>query len=289
MFLFSWAICHQTHTLINVTKNLKGWEYIEDVYTKLAKENSDFIKPEYLAALSTTEIAEQLKKLFSENGPCTFDRLEERASFLKDIAQKLLNKFHGQVSEIIQMSGGYLINNSQGFYELMDQFDAYKDPLRKKSTGIIKEMIDSGIIKESDIKDWQNIIPIMDYHMQRVMLRTGCVEVNDPELKQKLISKTKLGSDSEIRQASVKAMKIISKESSSPILSMDNLFWSFGRSCCQTTPKCQSGLCAKSPCTYTKIVFAGQHSKCPFETACKGFSDDRYRQLWQPIVDTTSY
>lgn len=289
MFLFSWAICHQTHTLVNVKKNLKGWEYIEYVYTRLAKDDSEFLKPEYLVASRTAKITGRLRQLFSENDHCTLDRLEERAIFLKDIAEKLLKNFHGQASEIIQNSGGYLINNGNGFYELLNQFKAYKDPLKKKSTGIIKEMIDSRIIKQSEIKDWQNLIPIMDYHMQRVMLRIGCVEVNDPELKQKLTSKTKLDSDNEARQASVEAIKIIAKESDSPILAMDNLFWSFGRSCCQTVPKCQNGHCAKTPCTYTKVVFAGKHLKCPFETVCKGFSDNNYRQLWQPIVDTTAY
>lgn len=211
VYLYSAAICHQTSTLINKKKNLKGWDYLESVFLQLGRERSDILNPSILALMPAEKLAEKLKPLFADDGNpenCTLDRLQQRADLLIDTAKKLNEKYEGKVKNLLKLSGGYLINNGKGLYELLPVFSAFADPLNKKSTVAVKFMTESGLLK---IKDTENIIPIMDYHMQRTLLRTGCVEIMDKELKQALRARKNLSSDEEIRNASVVAMQKIAK------------------------------------------------------------------------------
>src|SRR5579872_1827104 len=59
-YLFSIAICHQTHTLINKRLNLVGFNYLEKVYTDLARANSELVDPTYLATQTTQELSSKL-------------------------------------------------------------------------------------------------------------------------------------------------------------------------------------------------------------------------------------
>ncbi|MEZ5195634.1 MAG: hypothetical protein R2764_04335 [Bacteroidales bacterium] len=146
--------------------------------------------------------------------------------------------------------------------------------------------MDAGIIR---IKDPENAIPIMDYHMQRVLLRMGCAEVLDSGLKNKLMNREHLDSDSEVRKACIEAVRVISKESGHPIMKINDFFWSLGRSCCNETTLCNDRMCIKEPCTFNLMVEIDSHEKCTFETSCKGAQDNSYRSLWEPIIKTHYY
>lgn len=288
-YLYSLAICHQTHTLYNQLLNKKGWDYLEYAFSKLAQEDSKLLDPEFLSKLSEQELSDKLRVVFADDGnpkTCTLDRLEERSRFLIDIAKKLVDEFDGQVGNLLAKSESQLINNGYGIYELLADFEAYSDPMKKKSTCFIKMMSDAGIFEAIDP---ENIVPVMDYHMQRTLMRLGCVEILDDKLREKLINQAELDSDEEIRSACVEAMKMISKASGYQITKMDDFFWSFGRSCCKEKKLCIDGECNKSPCTFTRVVFAGDHTKCVFEDVCLGRHDEKYRDLWQPNVRTHYY
>lgn len=289
VFLYSAAICHQTHTLINRKRNLVGWNYLEYAFTKLGKENSTLLDPTYLSNTSVNELADKLKPLFSEDdnpANCTLDRLEERAQFLIDIAKILNQKYNGKVENILEISNGYLLNNGRGFYDLLAEFPAFSDPLRKKITVVIKCIIEADLW---NFKDLENIMPIMDYHMQRVLLRTGCVEVLDEELKKSLLERKPLLSDEDIRSVAILAVKKIAELAKKNILDMNDFFWSIGRSCCKDKTLCTEGVCDKKPCTFFFFADLPSHEHCIFEEVCKGKKDPEYRSFWQPIVDTNYY
>lgn len=289
VYLYSAAICHQTHTLINKKKNLKGWDYLEFVFSQLGRERSDILNPNVSAFMSAEELAKKLKPLFADDGNpenCTLDRLQQRADLLIDIARKLNEKYEGKVKNLLKLSGGYLINNGKGLYELLHVFSAFVDPLKKKSTVAVKFMAESGLLK---IKDPENIIPMMDYHMQRTLLRTGCIEIMDKELKQALRARRNLSSDKEIRNASVVAMQKIAKYANKSVLDMNDFFWPLGRSCCKEKTLCTDKACNKKPCTFFTFVEMESHDKCVFEEVCKGRKDKNYRDYWQPIIDTHYY
>ncbi|MFA6161012.1 MAG: queuosine salvage family protein [Patescibacteria group bacterium] len=288
-YLFSSAICHQTHALINRKKNLKGWGCLEDAYTSLGTDGSPLLKPEYIAALDAKQLSELLKPLFSEGGDltyCTLDRLEERSNFIIEISKILNEKYGGRVENMIAKAEGYLLNNGNGIYELLEEFSAFVDPLKKKSTVFLQLATNANLLK---IKDPQSVEPVMDYHMQRLLLRIGCVEVLDQDLKQSLQDRTPLSSDSEVRTAAVEAVRLIGKLAKKDFFEMDELLWSMARSCCHEKPLCQFGACAKNPCTFFSFVDLPEHTHCIFADVCLGKSDESYRKYWQPIVETNYY
>lgn len=289
IYLYTSAICHQTHALINKKKNLKGWDYIEYVFLNLARKKSKLLEPRYLAKLSVKELSEKLKFLFSNNGnpdDCTLDRLNERARFLIEIGKILQEKYSSKAINLIRASNGLLVNNGKGLYELLDQLESYSDPFKKKSTLFIKFLIDAGLLR---IKDPQNFVPIMDYHMQRVLLRMGCVEILDKKLKEKLLKKEKIKSDEEIRNACIETIIIMSKISGYNVIRMNDFFWSLGRSCCREKTLCFDKECSRNPCTFNLIVKLDSHDRCVFEKVCKGSINEEYRNYWQPIVKTHYY
>jgi hypothetical protein len=288
-FLFPVAICHQTHNLHSKKLNLWGWEYLEHIYTNLGQFYSQLIDPKYLANLSKEKLIEKIKPLFSDDGNpenCTLDRLEERAGFIIEISKYLNEHYDGKIMNLLLKSNGLLFDNGQGIYELMEHLPAFADSQRKKSTVFIKLVIDANLF---EIKDQKNMIPIMDYHMQRVLLRTGCIEVIDNELKEALLQKRTLNSDEEVRNASVEAIRKISRFSNKDISIIHDFFWPLGRSCCKEKTLCADKTCNKKPCTFFNFVDIPEHNQCIFEGICKGGIKETYRKFWQPIVDTHYY
>ncbi len=288
-FLFAAAICHQTHTLINKKKNLKGWSCLEDVFTLLGKENSQLLNPEFVANFSSAELSTKLKPLFADDGNpenCTLDRLEERSSFLIQISKVLNKKYDGKVENLLQLSDGFLLRGQNGLYDLLTDFDAYSDPLRKKSTVFIQLAVNAKLFK---VKDLESIEPVMDYHMQRLLLRTGCIEVIDKELKKSLQNKEQIPSDGDVRKASVVAIRFMGKSANKDFFEMDEILWSLGRSCCKEKTLCIDKTCNKNPCTFFSFVDIPDHNSCIFEGVCMGNNNEAYRKYWEPIVDTHYY
>ena len=213
------------------------------------------------------------------------DRLAERADLLIEISKKLLDKYSGSISALLMMSNGYL-NGERGIYNLLADFKAYADPFRKKSSLFITV---TELARLLDIKDIDNLVPIMDYHIQRVLLRFGCVEILDSKLKHALMNREKIDSDEEIRFASIEAVKQIARHSGHPSTVIHDFLWPLGRSCCKENPLCKSGICDKNPCTFELFVKLPVHKKCVFEGVCKSSLSEEYIKLWQPMVETQYY
>ncbi|MDD2785382.1 MAG: queuosine salvage family protein [Patescibacteria group bacterium] len=288
-YLFSSAICHQTHTLINRKKNLKGWGCLEDVYTQLGETNSPLLDPEYITGRTVEELKDELKPLFSEDGKpenCTLDRLDERSEFIIDISKILKNKYDGKVTNLIIKSDGLLLNKGTGIYELLEEFQAFKDPLKKKSTVFLQLAANAGLLK---IKDLESLEPVMDYHMQRILLRMGCIQALDENLKSALINRETLTTDVDVRCAAVEAVRLMGKLAQKDFFEMDEMLWSLARSCCHEKPLCEFGTCAKNPCTFFTFMELDEHNHCIFADICRGAKNESYRKYWQPIVETNYY
>ncbi len=286
MFLFTIAICQQTHTLINRKLNLVGFNYLEKVFLDLAKTHSELLDPFFVARQTPQALSARLALHFSETGDakdCTLDRLDERSCLLIDMSQKLVKNYSGQLSALFSESLGYL----QDIYERLYDFEAYSDPLRKKSSLLLHFAHNTGLLT---IKDLDNLMPIMDYHMQRVLLRFGCVEILDNELRSALVNQESMKSDEEIRACSIQAVQQLARHSGHDVFSIHDFLWPLGRSCCKEKPLCTHGTCDKSPCTFSSFVMLpSQHTHCTFEGVCKGSTNNEYRKLWQPVVDTHYY
>lgn len=284
------AICHQTYRLANPKENIYGWDYLEQVFYKLMHEESDFLKSGYLISKSSDEIESFIRPLFSYDGKpanCTLDSMPERISFLKEIDLHLHENYGGSILNLINKTGRYLFNKGNGFYELLSVLESFSDPYKKKISFLVKLLEDAKLIK---IKDPENYIPIMDYHMQRVLMRLGCVDINDKELYNNLVNKKELETDSVVREACIKAIKIIADKSWHSIASMNDYFWPHGRSCCNEVPMCVSHKCEKNPCSLSYAIdIEPEHKVCIFDDICKARKNEYYRKLWQPVVKTHFY
>jgi hypothetical protein len=288
-FFYAAAICHQTYTLKNEELGLYGWDYLEFVFTRLMKDQDEFLMPGAMLPANIKEISGKLAHLFSpEKLPrlTTLDRLEERVLFLINLDAYIDIHFDSKLTNLMKAANGKLFNKGEGFYETLPATLAFSDPMKKKITFLLKLLEEAGMV---EIEDKENFVPIMDYHMQRVLLRMGCVEIINPEIRTKLIHHYLLETDEEIRSACIEAFKIISEISGHPVTKLNDFFWSLGRSCCNAKPLCQFHECEKNPCTFYQIVDLPEHSECSFISTCKGFTDESYRNLWQPVVETHYY
>jgi hypothetical protein len=289
MLFFSVAICHQTHSLKSMALDLSGWEFMEEVFLKIAQISDEFLSADQVTGMDPERVGRFLLKSFSDDGTShnsTLDRIEERTNLYLNTAEVLHKRYDGSLSRLFDQSGNFLLRDGDGLYELLDDFTAYSDPLRKKSAFFLKLASDSELFTP---RDPENIIPIMDYHMQRVLLRTGCVEIKDLDFAERLRKRVPVESDIEIREACIDALRLIARNSGHSVFSMNDIFWPLGRSCCHETCLCQTGSCKKHPCTLTKTLKLDNHSQCIFDASCKGKTDPRIRSLWQPMIETHYY
>ncbi len=289
MNFFAVAICHQTYILQNRLLNLFGWDYLEYGFVRFAKLDSSILDTRFLANSTINEIIDILRPAFSEDeNPenCTLDRLEERAELMIQAGKLISSKYQNSVKNLISAADGFLLHQGKGLYEILPDFEAFADPLQKKSTFLIKLLMEANLLK---INDPENFIPIMDYHMQRVLMRLGCIEIVDETLRLKLLNRETLPSDEAVRNRCIEAFKRIAVISGHPVTKMNDFFWSLGRSCCNLTTLCHDRVCEKNPCTFTQIIEINDHSHCIFEPVCKGFRQSDYRNLWQPVIETHFY
>lgn len=284
MYFFAVGICHQTYQLANKEQNLFGWDYLEYGFLEIAYQKPDLFSPEFILSMSQNELVELIKPFFSPNHQpqnCTLDRLDERMQLWQNMAD-FLGKNGGLIQPLIQQSGGNVI----WFYETLKSMEAFSDPLQKKTGFFIKLLEDSGLFCP---KNPEELIPIMDYHMQRVLLRTGCVELPDETLKKKLRNHIELDTDQEIREKCIEAMQLIADGAGIPVLKMNDIFYMLGRSCCNENPLCDGGKCSKSPCSLSLTLELEEHIDCLLEPACKGANSFDYRSIFEPHVITHFY
>ncbi|KAF5066799.1 hypothetical protein DSECCO2_260070 [anaerobic digester metagenome] len=283
------AICHQTNALHSAKKNLSGWDYMEAAFLSLAEQSSWLLEPTVVAQTNKNVIRKALLTAFSDSGHAgdsTLDRIDERADLYQDLCKMITRQYGGKFGQLLASSKGLLISNGGGFYELLAASMAFGDPVRKKSSFLFKLLYDSGLYT---VNDPENFVPIMDYHMQRVLLRMGCLIINDKILEEKLISGAEMQSDEPVRSACIEALKIIAIHSGFQPWVMNDFFWSLGRSCCNETTLCSDHFCIKKPCTFHLMTEISDHSGCAFASCCLGNNDIKYRSFREPNVKTHYY
>ena len=148
----------------------------------------------------------------------------------------------------------------------MDHVGGYKeDPLRKKSALL-------ALILSERPERWlhaapaEQLPPIVDYHLQRMCLRMGLVDVSDALLAAALSARKQLPAADEwaVRSAVYSAMQLLAQSSGCSMAAIDWFFFNARTRCPEmTAPDC--GRCAMDPV-------------CAHRT-----------QLFQPVLRTTFY
>lgn len=290
MWLCLSAICHNTRSLsgyIDATF-YKGWDYLSTKFSYLAETNPLFFEPSNLSMLISSELKESLK---DDRNNLSLENLDKRTDYLVDIGYILMRYFDSDPCEIISQSNGFAIKpDGNGLYQLLEKFQAFQDPERKKATIFLMLLNDSGTMK---IKDIEHVEPIVDYHIMRGLLRTGAIVVEE-DIHDILKSYKQISPEIErnIRKISKQAVRYISNISGKNVFQLNWLMWNLFRSCCYKElccKKCQIINQKKNYCSFTASVQYICGNKCPLSSVCLGAKRPEYSSLWEPLIDTDYY
>jgi hypothetical protein len=135
---------------------------------------------------------------------------EQRSQLWADLAEGMLKSYAGQVSKLIAAAEGRL-GGPDGMLSRLSVFEAYSDPLQKKSFLVCKIWQRRGWFEVADPESWE---VSADNVLMRLALRSGLVRQAEVEA---------------VRAATRAAFKLVAERSgiSPPVL--DDLLWELGR------------------------------------------------------------
>ncbi len=141
-----------------------------------------------------------------------------------------------------------------------------EDPLAKKAN-LLAIILANRPERFLDLRDPDSITPIVDYHLMRSCLRTGCVEILDADLARRIERRAWVdeAEEDEIRGACFDAIQSLVQWSGLSQAAVDGFFFSNARRVCVEVepPRCD---------------------ECVAADACA-----RRIELFQPIIRTTAY
>jgi hypothetical protein len=134
---------------------------------------------------------------------------DRRAQLWDDLARGLIENYQGEASALIAATGGQL--SGDGALKLLGGFEAFSDPLQKKSFLVCKIWERRGWMTVADPENWE---VSADNVLMRLALRSGLVAEATVD---------------EVRAATRDAFKLVAEraEISPPLL--DDLLWERGR------------------------------------------------------------
>jgi hypothetical protein len=282
------AICHQTSPIgerglrgrIGEDPKPKiGWDYLKEKFLTAAIREPKWTFPEYWTKLTPNELSEMYEDnslsegcIHKDEDPDigrTLNRLNERAAIINDLGARMTESGCEFVDELFTRSGRRLEGES-GFFKILESFQAFKDPVKKKSLFFLS------IVKEEcgwKIEDEENLISPVDYHEMRGHLRLGTLTLADAELSFKVQHGLAITEpdDIQLRTEAQKANQRIAEESGLDSSRVHYLFWNVFRNCCpRDSNKTHCSNCGegcKLPEHYKAMpTYEG---KCIFSKICK--------------------
>ena len=133
-----------------------------------------------------------------------------RAALWRDLAAGLARSYHGSAAELLAACDGTL-GGRDGLLARLAEFEAFTDPLRKKSFLFAKIAERRGWLEVGDPESWE---VCADNVLMRLALRSGLVET---------------GTREEVRAATRAAFKRVAADAGVPPPVLDDLLWELGR------------------------------------------------------------
>lgn len=275
-YLILVALCHQTsprgkEPLEGTVgeRHLRGWDYLSAKLEANARISSAILSPRYWARITERD----LRGLFRDD--TLGERLSDpadRAILIQDLGQMMLRHSWESAGQLYALCGGRIAIGRPNLLDLLAQFRAFSDPVRKKSYFFLALMRNAGLWTYADP---ENLGAPVDYHEVRGHLRIGTVQVRDPDLRSKLLAGKDVtpNEDISIRQAVHQAIMLISEYSALRNPSQVHyMFWNIFRSCCtRENPHCFS--CPQTcslPARYVPLALFPDGSRhCPFSNVCE--------------------
>jgi hypothetical protein len=163
-----------------------------------------------LTAASLREVtAERVADVFRVGAETVADP-GRRAALWRDLAQGLERDHGGEAGALLASAGGRL-GGDGGLIALLARYEAYADPLRKKSFLFAKICERRGWLEVSDPERWE---VSADNVLMRLALRAALV---------------RSGELAEVRAATRDAFAQVARECGIPVPVLDDLLWELGR------------------------------------------------------------
>lgn len=267
------GICHQIN-----------WNFLSEALRKVQVQSPKKFTPSYLQNVSNEELYDWLSDYSKK---WRLDKRFRRSELVRNMAKILVKKYKGKVKNLLKSAGDKL-GGKKGLYSLLESFEAYgEDPLCKKSAVLI-DILDRFNLWE--FNDWENYIPPIDYHIVRIALRNGVLEVKDEMLLKKLKEGEPATKEEDIiiRSAVINALKEITKYSGKPTKDIQGFYWALGRDRCDSeNPSCVT--CNASNCSASVYMDIECDNCCPLSTACQALDDKDLLRLKEHNFETTFY
>lgn len=292
-YLFLVAICHQTSPIRQTAlrgevngRMRHGWDFLLGRFEELARNDRSLLSPGVWQSMS----AARLLTMFStseENS--TMVGSERRAELIRNLGSVMLNRGWPHLDTLYEKASGRIASGTPNLVDLLSNFEAYRDPIHKKTFFLLALMRNHGLWH---FVDPEQLGAPVDYHEIRGHLRLGTVFIADDRLREKLSSNEPVtaAEDLAIRQAVYQAIMEISERSGIRDPSrLHYLFWNVFRSCCKRTETHCDG--CPSSCTlperYVPLAVSPIGRACPFRTVCIAAKDPSQRTLTEHSVDST--
>lgn len=281
LYFYVDAICHQTQNFSGEIDGVyfRGWDYLLNSFIKEYKNDRNFISINRMKKIK----GEDLKRILNNSG----DRYYERAYLLRNCAYILKRDFNSDIFDIYKKSEGFIKrDDGNGIFDLFKRFKAYSDPLGKKTFLFLNIAKKVGFW---EIKDPENLWVPVDYHLERVALRIGIVNV-DEEIIKKLVENRNIPQtiDLKLRRVVGDGVKNLTKISKVGVEKIDQIFWSLGRSIClKDAPLCDGTNLEKT--TFETITGINLKNGCPFRRLCNAYKNPNLRKIKESNVNTIYY
>lgn len=241
-------------------RRFKGSDYVWQAFTRAVERDPSVLDPRRLA----TEPALFDQICADDTGRCPIPSVEAHRRLQQEYGTALLatGGFRPILDEAnrADRSGAALLQRLArlpGFAE---------DPLAKKAN-LLLIILANRPERFLDLRDPESVTPIVDYHLMRSCLRTGCVEIVDPELCSRVERRGWVDEleEAAIRGACFRAIDLLVERSAQTQAAVDGFFFSNARRVCVEVgePRCD---------------------ECPAHAACA-----RRTTLFQPVIRTTAY
>jgi hypothetical protein len=223
-------------------------------------ESPNSFEPEVLANIEP----EKLAHYFSDHcGPIPWPNFETRLSMTREYAQWFVKR-HVTPQDLLNYANSEKFS-LKTFLDYTTGLPGYnQDPLWKRNYLLAMVLANrpEQFLKVNDPENWH---PIVDYHLMRLSLRLGIVEVDN--CVGEWLSDRKWidpGTEEKIRTATFEAVEKLIEESGKPMSFVDFIMWSARKYCPEMTePDC---------------------AKCMFNDVCA-----KRTKLFQPVIRTTAY
>jgi hypothetical protein len=292
-FLFLVAICHQTSPRGKQPvegdvsgRHFVGWDYLVARFKQRSLIDPSWLMPQRWRDCQPSDVV----ALFADPQFGTrFTAVDRRAEMLRDLGNRITEHGWTNADSLFHACRGRIRTGSPNLIDTLSKFDAYRDPVWKKSLFFLALMQSCSNWRYLDP---ENLGPPVDYHEMRGHLRLRTVRVVDSALLSKLRSGSLINETEEvaIRRSVFKAIMLISELSGVRDPSrLHYLFWNLFRGVCvRMQPRCRADDFPQTlPTRYWGQLTVDAAVHCPYEQICP--SANTPDPILEPVADTDYY